>query len=239
MNKERRVYFTLIELLIVVAIIAILAALLLPSLNKARERSQSISCLSNLKQCGMLQLSYAQDNNDTFTMTMELQESGEYRSWLGFLWHAGYTKNLRGAFCPSSFREFSFKNNISSDELLAYGMLLWGKNANHNVSYKISYQGRRRISPSARALLMDANRMKATGEWIPAYAVESIQYEGWPSETLPGVPNNTKYVGYMRHNDAGVNTVFFDGHAASFRPTYEENEIWYIRRQDCVPISLN
>lgn len=63
MMRQKKAAFTLIELLVVVAIIAILAALLMPTLSKARKRGREAVCMNNLRQLWMGHALYADDHN--------------------------------------------------------------------------------------------------------------------------------------------------------------------------------
>lgn len=56
--------FTLLELLTVMAVLGVLAALLLPALGSARHRAQSVACLNNLRQWGLATQLYAADHQD-------------------------------------------------------------------------------------------------------------------------------------------------------------------------------
>jgi prepilin-type N-terminal cleavage/methylation domain-containing protein/prepilin-type processing-associated H-X9-DG protein len=60
--KDKRA-FTLVELLVVISIIAVLLAILMPALRKARDQAQNIACTSNMRQIGLSLMLYAQDNN--------------------------------------------------------------------------------------------------------------------------------------------------------------------------------
>ncbi len=58
--------FTIIELLVVIGVIALLVGLLLPALGASRARAQRLASAANVKQCGMLQLTYALDSKDSY-----------------------------------------------------------------------------------------------------------------------------------------------------------------------------
>src|ERR1700722_15653705 len=68
-NCDHRRGFTLVEILVVIAIIGVLLAFLLPALEKAREQANSVRCANNLSQIGMALLMYGQDNHGQFPRT--------------------------------------------------------------------------------------------------------------------------------------------------------------------------
>jgi prepilin-type N-terminal cleavage/methylation domain-containing protein/prepilin-type processing-associated H-X9-DG protein len=86
MSRRSSRGFSLIELLVVVAIIAILAAMLLPALAKAKARARATACLSELKQLGIGVAFYEGDNRDALPET-----SHQALSWIGMLAVYGLT----------------------------------------------------------------------------------------------------------------------------------------------------
>lgn len=75
-------YFSMIELLLVISIIAILASLLLPVLNSARDSARQSACRSNLKQLGAALAGYTVDSDDYFHFSKTERESSSlYKTW--------------------------------------------------------------------------------------------------------------------------------------------------------------
>ena len=83
--KHRWIYphmisFTLIELLIIISIIAILAAMLLPALNLGRQKALEVNCIGRLRSIGQAEAMYIDDYNDMMTPVVSSLVEGEKES---------------------------------------------------------------------------------------------------------------------------------------------------------------
>ncbi len=216
MKKSR---FTLIELLIVIAIIAILAAMLLPALNKAREKARASECANTLKQFGQAFMFYINDYNDNLPIGRTYGASTN-KYWdkaargEGFLqpylktvpggigiYYGRVSATTRGPMCCPS------QANPASGTVYAYGYndIIAESGVTSSSPYVITKQIMRKVSafkkPSETCLVADGINT-ANGPYVD----QSKQTGNYP-------------VGY-RHGGGGAfknsaNVVFVEGHVAS------------------------
>ena len=129
--------FTLIELLVVIAIIAILAALLLPTLSRAKERGRTAACLSNLHQMGIALQLYVDENHNHLPVMYDFATNSVVTNLqtvnLVLTNQLGSQKVLR---CPSD-NQMIYELTGSS---YSWNVFLNGQDADHLVVMGIAFQ---------------------------------------------------------------------------------------------------
>lgn len=216
--------FTLVEILVVVAILAVLAAILLPVLAQGKESAKRAACLSNLRQIGAACALYMADADERFPDRRDLKAAlpGGYRPWTGWPpsdpragWAAvlfqTYGATIQVFACPSTLPRFAAEPRVAQTAaggVSGYWMWrfdrmddpvaldnLWGKTPERAVA-----DLRDAADPVVGTPLGLADVELAVDPYFP--------------RTIASVPDALK--GATPHI-AGRNRLFADGHARYFR----------------------
>lgn len=228
-KKIRRESFSLIELLITISIIAILAGILLPALNKARMRGQMAVCSSNLKQIGNAVFLYTGDFDDWLPVANTVpacgQRAWEWRMELGFyLGIVGGKPELTDtevvkehlAFCNGPFRCPSFL--LTSPIDLADALKQGG-----GYGWNFQFAGRYSFDSSGASVRRKAGMVKkptitvfsGDGPDAGSAATSVNSYSLLYPPNFNSVGGGVYLIG-TRHNQ-GSNIVWGDGHIAHMK----------------------
>jgi Tfp pilus assembly protein PilE len=171
-SRNHRTAFTLVGLLIILAVIGILAAMLLPALAKAKQRAQRIQCVNDLKQCGLADRIWAADNNDKFPMavsnnlggTLEWVSDGNaYRHFQIMSNELNTTKVL---VCPADTRQPAVDFAHLQNQNVSYFVGLNAKPENERALLAGDRNITNGLSPVRTVLILPPNRPAGWTEMI-------------------------------------------------------------------------
>ncbi len=215
--RNRRL--SLIELLVVVAIIAILASMLLPALAKARENARTTKCLNTVKNLVGTTLIYT-DDNDGFAHPYWGAHNGE-KGPVPALMLRGYLPRGPGSYFKALVEAgFACPNLMSAQESPTYSR---GYTGGYHVTTWMSYQNNATLwfySKANYVRLTTVRRAERIAFWGEGSS-QGAQY-GWTHPSWIAL-NASKQGAVFRHDLKG-NLGFLDGHAGTF--AYSQIAYW-------------